>query len=347
MTKIKTNPYNLNFGKEPHQILGRYPGMHSIIEDFESENPTNTYMLTGIRGSGKTVMLTGISKYFEKKEEWIVIDLTPDLNLIQSFNSELGESSKINQYIKLDGISISIPGLQLNVKGADPIVDERVAALRMLEIVKKKNKKVLVTIDEVVTNEAVRIFSGIFQVFIRKDFPVYLIMTGLYENIHSLQDEKTLTFLYRAPKIELKPLNISDIEDNYRTIFSLDKESAKEMAKMTKGYPFAFQVLGYMTYNAGGDYNLVKNEYKRHLGEYVYDKLWSEMSPKDRTMSIAIASSKERSAESIKKAIGMKQNEFNPCLRQLINKGIMFSSEHGNMDFTLPYFGEYVLERME
>lgn len=29
-------------------------------------------------------------------------------------------------------------------------------------------------------------------------------MTGLYENIYEIQNEKTLTFLYRTPRIEIK-----------------------------------------------------------------------------------------------------------------------------------------------
>ena len=56
--------------------------------------------------------------------------------------------------------------------------------------------------------------------------------------------KKTLTFLYRAPKIELRPLNIGMIAEKYKSIFELTDEEATEMAKETRGYPFAFQVLG-------------------------------------------------------------------------------------------------------
>ena len=33
------------------------------------------------------------------------------------------------------------------------------------------------------------------------------------------------------------------------------------MAELTKGYPFAFQVLGYLTWNHAGDYEAVIDEY--------------------------------------------------------------------------------------
>lgn len=44
------------------------------------------------------------------------------------------------------------------------------------------------------------------------------------------------------------------------------------MAGLTKGYPFAFQVLGYLTWNNGGDYNGILGEYEQYLSEFVYDK---------------------------------------------------------------------------
>ncbi len=74
-------------------------------------------------------------------------------------------------------------------------------------------------------------------------------MTGLYENIHNLQNEKTLTFLYRAPKIILEPLNYTAMIAKYKQIFSCDKEKAQEMAVLTKGYSYAFQLLGYLVWN--------------------------------------------------------------------------------------------------
>lgn len=72
---------------------------------------------------------------------------------------------------------------------------------------------------------------------------------------YSLQNEETLTFLYRAPKIHLTPLSIGTVADNYSRTMQRPKETALEMARLTKGYPFAFQVLGYHTYENGGDYS--------------------------------------------------------------------------------------------
>ncbi|MBR3317729.1 MAG: hypothetical protein IKG21_07965 [Atopobiaceae bacterium] len=36
-----------------------------------------------------------------------------------------------------------------------------------------------------------RVFAASFQVFLRQNLPVFLLMTGLYENINELQNEIT------------------------------------------------------------------------------------------------------------------------------------------------------------
>ena len=45
------------------------------------------------------------------------------------------------------------------------------------------------------------------------------------------------------------------------------------MARLTMGYPFAFQVLGYLTWNNNGDYKAILPQYEQYLSEFVYDKL--------------------------------------------------------------------------
>ena len=72
-------------------------------------------------------------------------------------------------------------------------------------------------------------------------------------------------------------------------IFEIEVHQATQMADSTKGYPFAFQVLGYLTWNHHGDYNAVREEYEQYLSEFVYDKIWSELSQKDRMVARGIA----------------------------------------------------------
>ena len=90
------------------------------------------------------------------------------------------------------------------------------------------------------------------------------------------------------------------------------------MADFTKGYPFAFQVLGYLTWNHHGDYNAVRGEYEQYLSEFVYDKIWSELSQKDRMVARGIADVEGGKIKDIREHLHMETNEFNPYRKRLI-----------------------------
>ena len=195
--------------------------------------------------------------------------------------------------------------------------------------------------------EYMKIFAGSFQIFVRLGLPVFLLGTGLYENIDELQNEKNLTFLYRAPKIQLKPLNTVAIANKYKSIFKLNEEQASEMANLTKGYPFAFQVLGYLTWNSNGDYKNVLDDYKQYLSDLVYDKVWSELSEKDRLVAKGISDSSSRKISDIREHLHMTSNEFNPYRQRLIKKGVIDGSHRGFVRFTLPLFEEYIHDNFE
>ena len=116
------------------------------------------------------------------------------------------------------------------------------------------------------------------------------------------------------------------------------------MAKMTKGYSFAFQVLGYFTWLYPHDAAQVRTEYRQYLEEYVYEKIWSELSPKDRTVLYAIANAPEKDVASVREALNMTSYQFTPYRTRLIRKGIIDGDLHGTVPFVLPLFEEFVLE---
>ena len=189
-----------------------------------------------------------------------------------------------------------------------------------------------------------REFAAAYQILIRQDLPVYLLMTGLYENINKLQNEDSLTFLYRAPRIALEALNVTSIASNYSRNLNLDHDKAMDMAYLTKGYSFAFQVLGYLTWENGGDYKSVLPEYRQYLDEFVYDKIWSELSQKDKSVLNAVSRVDSGKIEEIRNLLCMQTNEFNPYRKRLINRGLMDGKERGYVKLVLPMFRDYILD---
>lgn len=338
------NPFTLTFGKSPLEPVERPVQTNEIIDTFTAE-PVNQqmFLITGVRGSGKTVMMTEISRKLRTREEWVVIELNPSVDLLQGILSKLNSNPVCAGIIKSAKIDLSFWGFGVSIEGAAPITDAETAIIAILEKMKKNGKKLLVTIDEVTNNEFMHVFAGSFQIFVRQDLPIFLLATGLYENIDELQNEKNLTFLYRAPKIQMKPLNQQAIIKKYMNIFQIEREQAAQMAELTKGYPFAFQVLGYLTWNNHGNYREVLEEYEQYLSEFVYDKIWSELSQKDRVVARGIAETDSGKIKDIREHLRMETNQFNPYRKRLIKKGILSGEMRGYVYFTLPLFEDYVL----
>lgn len=57
------NPFSLSFENSPYSEIDRSITDFNIIEDFNQEHSiSHAYMITGVRGSGKTAYITNICK---------------------------------------------------------------------------------------------------------------------------------------------------------------------------------------------------------------------------------------------------------------------------------------------
>jgi hypothetical protein len=340
-----SNPFSLTFGKSPLEMIPRVVQQQEITDMFSAEIINQqVYIITGLRGTGKTVLLNDIAKYYRNEDRWEVIELNSERDLLQSLASKLYDIKGVKDAFIKAKIDVSALGIGVSAEDTFQYNDIESAIAKMLEVLKDKKKRLLITIDEVVNSKNMRIFASAFQIFVRQDYPIFLLMTGLLQNITNLQDEKSLTFLYRAPKIQLGSLNISAIKEKYKQVFELEDEEALELARYTKGYPFAFQVLGYMYWNTPSVSNVML-DYKLYLYEMVYDKMWSELSKKDKKVCVAIAKSETGKIKEVREILKMTSNEFNPYNDRLKKKELILKSERGYCEFVLPFFKEYVLER--
>ncbi len=342
------NPYTLTFGKEPINAISRSSQLNSVTEAFNEDiPPQQVFMVTGVRGAGKTVFMTEISEKLRKSSGWVVVELSPEKDMLNSLVAKLSSENEFAAIFKSAKINLSFWGFGLAVSGVTPISDLEVAATKMIESLGKHGKRVLITVDEVDNTPFMREFASAFQIMLRHDLPVFLVMTGLYDNINRLQNENTLTFLYRAPKVDLKPLNISAIADNYNRVIGIDERTSLRAAKATFGYSFAFQVIGHYLWEKEGKYDEAIIEARQYLEDYSYEKIWSELSYKDREIIHAVASIKNGKISEIRESLNLDTNSFNPYRNRLIKKGLLDGSVRGYLTFTLPFFEEYVMVMWE
>lgn len=343
-----SNPFTLSFGKKPLQYISRITQTNQVIEDFTAEYPSNQiFMITGVRGSGKTVMMTSIAGILKESDDWIVVELNPTRDLLQSLAAKIYSLPGMHERFLQAKLDFSAFGLGISIEHAAPVTDIENALELMLQEIKKLNKRLLITVDEVVNSEQIKIFASAFQIFVRQEEPIFLLMTGLYENIYDLQNDKSLTFLYGAPKLILEPLNYTAVQTHYMKIFEISREQSEHMANLTKGYPFAFQVLGYLYWENRKDKTVedIIPEYDQYLDEYVYSKIWSELSGTDKKILNVMSETGECRVKEIRNALQMTSSLFSVYRDRLKRKGVVSTAEYGKMFLILPRFAEFVKYR--
>ncbi len=336
----KGNPFTITFGKQPNRMISRYEAMDQIIGTFDSENVVSqTFLIEGIRGSGKTVLMTSTAKQLGDDKDWIVINLNPTMDLLSNFALRLSETCGTKTDVLNRGFNVSAAGFGLGIN-ADEKVDYVGTIDKLFKTIIKKKKRVLITIDEVVHDNNMKIFASQFQIFVRQDYPIFLIMTGLYENIYEIQNDPSLTFLLRAPKIITYPLSLLQISRQYREIFDIDEQKSNELANLTKGYAFAFQALGVCYWeNRDGRMEEVLEKFDELLDDFVYRKIWTSLTSKEREIIKATTNGEEKVGE-ICKMIKMSGSTFSKYRESLRDKGLIDLSKYGYIQLTLPRFFE-------
>ena len=338
------NPFELTFGLKPSNYISRLKQSDEIISNFKSRTGNKLFLITGVRGTGKTVMLSHISKQFENEKNWIVIELIPNYDMLEQFASALYDSSIMNKIFNNKTFGFSFSGISFSISGEKPITNVISLIEVLLDRIKKCDKSVLIAVDEVSNNDYVKTFTQAFQLLIRKEYPIHLLMTGLYQNIYELQNDKDLTFLYRAPKISLEPLNLAAITNSYQELLNITKEEALLLAKETKGYAYAYQVLGYLVFekqNPKLDDKLYA-KYDQYLEEYVYEKMYSELSTNDKKILKAFTSDDINSVDNLLLKSKMKKNVFSVYRDRLIKRGIVEGVDYGKNSIILPRFIEFI-----
>lgn len=360
------NPFTHAFGAEPNKYISSILE-EEIIENFSYPNPSEKcYMLTGVRGSGKTVMMSSIARTLAEKDDWFVCNLILDDEVVNQFAAKLAENPSCSKhFIEPDKAGVSIVGVSAGIQyKKDKVFDINTLIENMIATLADSGKKIMITLDDIYVCDGMIAFAKLFQhlLTVSKSFPVYLIMTGLYQNYRELTDVKNeklkgCTFLTRTLEREVPPLDDSQMAVSYFNTFDIEEVEAIKLAKMTKGYAFAYQVLGYWFFEKNVNKNDrvkdVEVEYRSELIKYSYNKLWSELSEKDKEIVMTLVElgaddAKVKRSEVIEYMNNagkeITSSTFNKYRERLLGKGIIATSDNreGYIWIPLPQFGNFI-----
>ena len=351
------NPFTTTFNKVPLQTYISTGQERDIIENFSYEEPSESVIkITGVRGSGKTVLLSRIVKLLQddavKEKNWYVCVLTTSSDMLEQLYSFLshqkelrgkGQKGKINISANAKVLGVG-GGIEVSSENKNEIFDIRYELGELIKRAASKNKKIFIGIDEVAKSDDMIKFASEFGKWLILRYPVYLVCTGLYNNVEQLSNVKILTFFKRATTVLMGPLNPIRMCEIYKSTLSVDNDTARKLARTTKGYSYAFQVLGSLYFKNGANesFNSIIEKLKYELFSYSYEKIWEELSEEERNLLYIISDGKShKRAEILQKM--EKPNNYSMYRDRLIKRGLV-EQKRGSIELALPYFGEYIKE---
>lgn len=350
------NPFSTTFSKIPEYTYISTIGAKDIIENFSYDNPTEAvYKITGLRGSGKTVIMSSVLSELRSDENrekgWCVYSINPTRDMLNQLATQLFNEDFIKKESKLKSENISAnvlgtgAGFGFSNESGDGYTDVGVSISNMLNVAMEKNKKILICVDEVSKTTPMIEFALEFAGWLIAGLPVYFVCAGLYENVLEVGNVKNLTFFRRGRTVSTVPLNAIKMSEIYKTKLGVDVDVAKEMASITKGYAYAFQELGSLYFNKGKNENLadVVEKLKAELFSYSYEKIWEELSEEDRALAGLLVDKEEYKRAEILSAMGEKSKNYSVYRDRLLKRGVI-TARQGYISLNPPFLAEYIKE---
>ena len=329
-----------------------------IINSFNAEDSAKyVFKITGLRGSGKSVEYGKIIQTLKKDKKWLVYPLSSSGEAVSTLISKLIMEKFIdaNSVTTVISSTTSVGGSAVVVSGNESVNYQRVMTnnehfysdeavlTRMISIANEKGYKVLVGVDDISkTKEMIRLLSMIGSMLL-EGLQIYLVVTGLSENIEEFSSEKNLTFFKRADEREIKALNKYDIVYMYEKLLNIDSAEAKSIEEVTNGYAYAYQVIGslYFTKKSSETIDDLMPEFERILFKDSYELIWKTLTNTEKEVIRCIFKSQDGKAEKVK-ALMSNPSAYSVYRDRLINKHLVDGNTRGYLRINLPRFEKYI-----
>ncbi len=363
------NPFTPTFGVSPPLLVGR----DDLIQEFASAlddgagSPGRATIYTGVRGTGKTVMLNKVQEVAEERG-WLVISETATPGFITRLSTIhlpgiMAGFRSPGKRTRLTGLSLPFGagGATWDSTNRDAAPsDFRSQLEHVTDILAEYGTGVLITLDELHYQQidGLREFATTIQHTFREERAVAFAGAGLSSAVSPVLNDNVLTFLRRADRYNLGPVNLVDVERAIREPIEangreLDPVACTEAARATGGYPFLIQLVGRYTWQQNPRERVIKSPdvaaavaaARRRLGSLVYEPALADVSNIDRTFLVAMAQDSGPSKMSdICTRLGVNANYGSQYRLRLIEAGLVESSRHGEVDFAQPLLREYLQE---
>ena len=363
------NPFTPTFGTSPPLLVGRDTDLDDFREGLRGGpgSPERATLVTGLRGTGKTVMLNAYEDV-AGAEGWLVISETATPNLVDRITHEhlprlLREVDPRQTESRLTGVSL--PG----GFGADREVSERHnprpglrSQLNLLTdlLAERGGGGVLITVDEVHRKglNDLRELGTTIQHAFRERRNVAFVGAGLPSAVDDLLSDEVSTFLRRADRRHLRAVRPEEVAEAIAVPVreagrDITADALQVAVAGTGGYPFMIQLVGLHAWRADSSAATIDvdqarrgvDQARRKVGQLVHASALADLSGVDRSFLAAMAhdDGPSRMAD-VAVRLGVDATYAGQYRLRLIAAEVIEPRGHGLVDFTLPGLRDYLRE---
>lgn len=375
----KINPYTPGAGVMPGYLAGRdeviQEGKDSIYSLMHGY-PRQPIIYYGLRGVGKTVLLTALREYaiqegvltfhFEIQEKVSLIN-----DIILSANQTLSKISKVEKIKNIFEVaknslqsfaltyttgenSISV---EMNKKLGEMMLQSNLVELllNLGRLAKESKNTIIYFIDEIQyakQNELEALITAQHRIN-QERLPITIIAAGLPKILVNMTESKTyaerMFAFVEISSLEYKDAKNAIVNPGKPFDITYTEEALKEIYKITEGYPYFIQQFCYLISKKYKEIDLnIVNEMKsvffKELDKSFFKVRFDKCTPKEKEFMFAMVSCGELpcTVANVAHIMNKELKSVSPIRARLINKGLIYATRHGEIDFTVPKFDEFL-----
>ena len=366
-SRILANPFTPTFGQVPANMAGRDRLLREMAMAFSAQTraPELTMLLSGARGSGKTVLLASIAGEAERSG-WIGVSTVAAEGMLEDIYVQANE--KASHLVDISGGDRSLTGvgigqilsLEWERDGERPS-NWRLRMQKLIAALEEAGSGLLILVDELDPSieEAVQLAS-IYQLFVMEDRRVALVMAGLPYNIERAKGDKRISFVRRAQQRKLG--RVADVEVGEairKTVVdggrSIGDEALGVAVSAAAGFPFMIQLVGYRMWGRSPESDEITVEDARvgsalaqeELRSYVLESTYRDLSDGDVAFLKAMLPDGGQSLmKDVAARMGKSSSYASTYRERLLRQGVIGEPDRNAVGFELPGFREYFAERV-
>lgn len=363
-----SNPFTPTFGTAPPVLAGRADvlGRVSTAMDSGPRHPDYTLVVTGRRGTGKTVLLDVVARS-AAEQGWLVLQIAgsdrPDLaaNVMQRAHEVVRPASWAAPAL---GFSPESSGSAAGLAG-EPVAlpdtgDLRTVLTALADQASANDSGVLLTVDELQasTAAALRPLASVLQhVTRREERPLMFVGCGLPDIARTLLSDPGMTFFHRCARAEVSDLTDGEARFALSEPFTAAAIPVADAAldagvAAAVGYPFMIQHIGYAAWERAGapdavgvseaDMAAAIDIADLAMTQQLVEPVWVGLSAKDREFAIAIAAlGGVAEVRELAAHLGWSANTVNAYRRRAIDAGVAMALGRGQLRFAHQAFGRH------